>query len=477
MYTNFYSFFTYSFSDLFIFSKNFNQRYFYNKIYVFFVCFISLLLAVFIVPSQYSFEFSFFIPFFYFNYAYTDFNFSGLGILLCVLTSYLYLLLFFYYRSNILSIGSFYFFIVISQLALFVCFLTNDFFIFYMFFEFILIPFYFIVGVWGSRASRLGAAFRLVFFTVFFSFPLIVFVFANLFSALYSFSFSMLSWVLMVQSPIYQVLFFLSCFLAFAVKIPLFPMHVWLPEAHGEAPTFGSVLLAGVLLKLGGYGFFKIFFLNFNIWSFLCAANFFPIVYLISVITILYSNISVFNQIDVKRTIAYYSIGHMGFVTLGLISAYDEGFLGASIVMLAHGLSAAGLFFCVGYIYEQTHTRSILAYRGLSTVAPYYAVAFFFLICANASLPGTLNFIGEQLILLSLAKFHPLAVLLPLLGVFLNGLSSFLFMIRIIFGELTPNCVAIRDITGGSATVVFAMIFPLITLGFFPSLLINLLGF
>lgn len=421
-----------------------------------------------------------------FNYL-VDFHFTAVGLLLCVLVVYLYSLIFVGSFSHYKIGGknffgllnyrnfSFFIFIALSELALLVCFSVNDFFVFYMFFEFILIPFYFIVGIWGSRLSRIGAAFRLVFFTVFFSLPLIVIIFSNLFSNLFSFNFSILFSTLNSMPPVFQVFFLLSCFFAFAVKIPLFPIHVWLPEAHGEAPTFGSILLAGVLLKLGGYGFFRIFFENSDVIEISLSHAFFPFIYLISTITIIFSNIAVFNQVDIKRTIAYYSIGHIGFVTLGFITLSYEGYVGACVIMLAHGLSAAGLFFSVGYIYERSHTRSIMAYRGLATILPYFATFFFFFICANASLPGTLNFIGEQLVLFSLVKFHPAAAVLPLVGVFINGLSSFLFLLRIAFGEVNRNCVGIPDFSPKLSFTAFMMIWPLVLFGFFPDLIIQIL--
>jgi NADH:ubiquinone oxidoreductase subunit 4 (subunit M) len=271
-----------------------------------------------------------------------------------------------------------------------------------------------------------------------------------------------------------QFFFYFSCFLAFAVKIPLFPAHVWLPEAHGEAPTFGSVLLAGILLKLGGYGFYQVFYEFINpSWS-INNFNFFPIVYVISLITIFYSNLVVFNQLDIKRTIAYYSIGHIGFVTLGLITNNFETFVGSILIILSHGLSAAGLFFCVGYIYEQTHTRSIIAFRGAAVTAPYLAVVIFLFICANISFPGTSNFIGEQLVLLGISKLSPEISFLPMIGVLFNGLSTFLFYLRITFGEPKTNAVIIREINNWNIFVLSLIIAPILVFGFFPNLIISL---
>jgi NADH:ubiquinone oxidoreductase subunit 4 (subunit M) len=273
-------------------------------------------------------------------------------------------------------------------------------------------------------------------------------------------------------SPAFQIIFYLSAFFAFGVKIPLFPMHIWLPEAHGEAPTYGSILLAGILLKLGGYGFYKFFSPGFSVFSPESETNFFPLVYTISVITIIYSTIMVFSQIDIKKTIAYYSVGHMGFVTLGFGSGFLEGEMGAVFIMLAHGLSSSGLFFLIGYIYEQLHTRSIYAYRGLSSVIPYFSLYLFIFLCANASVPGTINFIGEQLVLFSLAKLDITLLFLPALGLVLNGLSTFLFIIKLIFGEINYSSATLRDLNSPSFYFSLALSVPLILFGFMPNFLL-----
>jgi NADH-quinone oxidoreductase subunit M len=400
------------------------------------------------------------------------------GLLISVLTTYLYFIIAIYYvpvKNNIIMFKLFIFFMILSEISLYLTFLTSNFFIFYSLFEFILIPFYFIVLLWGSRANRVGASFRLVFFTLVFSLPLTTIVAFNLYNNYFSFNFSMLFSTLSANSIVLQFFFYISCFMAFAVKIPLFPAHVWLPEAHGEAPTFGSVLLAGILLKLGGYGFYQVFYEFSNSLYNMQIVSFFSLIYVISLLTIFYSNIIVFNQLDIKKTIAYYSIGHMGFVTLGLICGNKEAIMGAVLIMLSHGLSAAGLFFCVGYIYEQSHTRSIIAFRGLATIAPYLGTIFFLFICANISFPGTSNFIGEQIVLIGLAKISPEFTYLPIAGVLFNGLSSFLFFGRIIFGESRENTVIIKEIDKWAFFLLLAIFTPLVIIGFYPQIIFDLL--
>jgi len=307
-----------------------------------------------------------------------------------------------------------------------------DLLLFYVFFESVLIPMFLIIGVFGSRERKIRAAYQFFLYTLLGSVLMLLAILFIYFQAgttdlqiLYTTEFSEKR----------QLVLWLAFFASFAVKVPMIPVHIWLPEAHVEAPTAGSVILAGILLKLGTYGF-----LRFSIPLFPLASLYFtPLIYTISVIGIIYASLTTLRQVDLKKIIAYSSVAHMGFVTLGLFSLNVQGVEGSILLMLSHGLVSGALFLCVGCLYDRHKTRLVKYYGGCVHVMPVFSVLFLFFTLGNLSLPGTSSFIGEFLILTGAFQTNPFLTSLAALGMILGGAYSLWLYNRVVFGSFKPH--------------------------------------
>jgi NADH-ubiquinone oxidoreductase chain 4 len=289
-----------------------------------------------------------------------------------------------------------------------------------------------LIGVWGSRQRKIHAVYQLFFYTLLGSLLMllgILVIYSHIQTTdiriLYNTNFSFYR----------QLILWASFFFAFCVKVPLFPFHIWLPEAHVEAPTVGSVILAGVLLKLGTYGL-----LRFVIPIF-CDATYFylPLVYTLCLLGIIYTCCSTIRQVDLKKVIAYASVSHMSFVILGLFTSNIQGICGSVFLMLSHGIVSSGLFFCIGCIYDRYKTRILRYYSGLVSTMPLFSLCFFILILSNISFPGTSSFIGEFLILVGLFENNHFAALVSCFSIILTAVYSIWLYNRIIFNKLNSS--------------------------------------
>jgi NADH-quinone oxidoreductase subunit M len=341
-------------------------------------------------------------------------------------------------------------------------FCALDIVLFYVFFEAGLIPMFIIIGVWGGK-RRVYASFKFFLYTLLGSVLMLLAIMAMYWQSgttditellRHDFPVSMQTWL------------WLAFFASFAVKMPMWPVHTWLPDAHVEAPTAGSVILAGILLKMGGYGF-----LRFSLPMFPDASAYFaPFVFTLSVVAIIYTSLVALMQEDMKKLIAYSSVAHMGFVTMGIFAMNQEGIQGSIFQMLSHGLVSGALFLCVGVIYDRMHTREIDAYGGLVNNMPKYAVAFLIFTMANVGLPGTSGFIGEFLTMLGVFRVNTWVAFFAATGVILSAAYALWLYRRIIFGQLTKDSLkSLLDLSPREKAILYPLVVLVIFFGVYPA--------
>jgi len=360
-------------------------------------------------------------------------------------------------------------------------FCALDMVLFYLFFEGSLIPMFLIIGIWGGP-NRIYAAFKFFLYTFLGSILMLVAIVVIYKDAgttdiptllHHNFSSTPISLLGFHIAGGLQTMLFLAFFASFAVKLPMWPFHTWLPDAHVQAPTAGSVVLAALLLKMGGYGF-----LRFSLPMFPVASQvLLPLLFTLSIIAILYTSLVAMMQEDMKKLVAYSSVAHMGFVTMGIFAANQQGLDGAVFQMLSHGFVSAGLFLLVGVIYERMHTREIAAYGGLVNRMPAYALIFMFLMMANVGLPGTSGFVGEFLTLVGVFQVNTWVAGFAATGMIFSAAYSLWLYRRVIFGDLIKESLkTIKDV-GLREKLLFAPLVAItLLLGVYPSLVTDIIG-
>ena len=392
---------------------------------------------------------------------------DGISILFIILTTFITPLCIISVNNSIKNrLNEFLIAILIMETFMIGVFCSLDLVVFYLFFEAGLIPMFLIIGIWGG-SRRVYSAFKFFLFTLLGSVLMLVAIIS-------------IYWINGTTDVVklyelgidtkYQNLLWLAFFSSFAVKTPMWPVHTWLPDAHVEAPTAGSVLLAAILLKMAGYGFIR-----FSLGLFPSASEIFtPLIYTMSIIAIIFTSLIALMQEDMKKLIAYSSVAHMGFVTLGIFTIQQQGIEGSIIQMISHGLVSAALFLCVGVVYDRMHSRLITTYGGVVAIIPKYAVLFMIFTLAALGLPGTSGFVGEFLILMAAFKDNFLVAVLASLGVIIGAAYMLWLYKRVIFGKLiNPDLKKMIDLNRSETFILVTLAIPTLYFGFYPDPLIK----
>ena len=392
---------------------------------------------------------------------------DGISILFVVLTAFITpICIVATYNSVTNRTKDFFIALLVMETMMLGVFCSLDLFIFYLFFEAGLIPMFLIVGIWGG-IRRVYAAFKFFLYTLFGSvFMLVAIIFIYLETGTTDIQ-TILSFNIDQK---YQYWLWLGFFASFAVKTPMWPVHTWLPDAHVEAPTSGSVILAAILLKMAGYGFIR-----FSLGFFpIASAYFAPLIFALSIVAVIYTSLVALMQKDMKKLIAYSSVAHMGFVTIGIFAFNSQGIEGSIFQMISHGIVSAALFLCVGVVYDRMHTREISEYGGVVNTMPRYSVIFLVFILAGLGLPGTSGFVGEFLVLMGAFKANYLVAFFAATGVVLSACYSLWLYRRVIFGAVAnDNVKLLKEINKTELATLLPLVFLTILLGVFPNIILD----